>query len=578
MRLTQLSLNRWKITFNFLKIASALPLLWILSLVLSGFWILLWASQENYKLAVSGARFANTLALSQVPDIKLTYQILKLADSTQLLSQEFSKLQPAFLQQDQLDLKHLLPILKEIEAEISNFTLTWNHTKLSLIKPLLSQKIASSQTNLEIKQLLESNLATLKLLNQFLSTPGEYLFLFQNADEIRATGGFLGSYAKVSYQDGVLSTPVIKDIYEQSGESTHTITAPDGVEMYLSGGENLQLQDANWSADYPTSAITILDFFTSNNHKNLNGVVAVNTELIKDILTITEPVYLPDFKITATSQNFTELARADRESFFPGSKQKTIFLNHFFTQLKAVLSNANSQQTLQIANLLLQNKRKYLLIYHTDPKIQQQIEATAFSGSIKIDPEINPENDSAISPETVFETDLFLYPVESNVGINKANKAVTRTYNLNIDQAQSTLKINFTNNNSPASELNKIENPYLAQSNHLHYVNYQRLLLEPSFKVLSITQDSKNITDWSEEIITTHDGIELKEVGFLVTVLEESTSEVTITVAHPEQLPKSSQLMFKFQPGLPASTLTLSTKKSTQVLEFDTDFSSKIQL
>jgi len=561
MQFNQFSFNNKSNVPKLLRIFSGVILTWLFLVVGSGVWSISWLVLGNTSLAIVGASTANMLTFGSVPDILIAKNGLLLLDQAQSLAAQATGLQSSLNQESEINLQPLIPELQQLEDQLIVFNEVWKQPGPSLLKPYITYRLATYQRGLAPSAILDTGLKYLHVLNAVLEEPGEYIILFQNADEIRATGGFLGSYARFSYYNGMVSAPVIRDIYEPAGQFSGYIPAPPGVQEYLSGGEGLQLQDANWSADFPTAANTILSFFSLGNEQNVTSVVAIHSGLISDILAITGPIFLPDYDAFANAQNFSELARADRETFFPGSKQKTFFLEHFFTQLKSQVSNANTDQILQMISLLMQKNQTYVQAYHEKPIVQEKIEQASLSGSIQI-----PDN-----------TEFFLYPVESNVGINKANKAVTRTYRLILAENESSLKITFENNNISKPKTT-IRNPNIAEADHLHYVNYQRLLIEPDVQVTQIFHGETQIIDWSEEIITTHAGTQLKEIGFLVIVRENTTNHVTISLSHPGKISNTSQITMPFQPGLPPSVLQIETAKDVQQYSFVSDITTLIAL
>jgi hypothetical protein len=561
MQFNQFSFNNNSKIPKILRILSAVILTWLFLIAISAIWSISWLLLKNTSLAVTGAHVANILTLGSVPDVIIAKHGLQVLDTSQSLASQAVDLQSSLNQESEIQLQPLLPELQNLEAQLTSLNQAWHQSGPSLLKPYITYRLAIYQRGLSPSAILDTGLHYLHMLNAVLQESGEYVVLFQNADEIRATGGFLGSYARFSYYNGVVSAPIIRDIYEPAGQFSGYIPAPPGVQEYLSGGDGLQLQDANWSADFPTAANTILSFFSLGNEQNITGIAAIHSRLITDILEITGPIFLPDYDVTATAQNFSELARADRETFFPGSKQKTFFLDHFFTQLKLTISEASTKQLIQIVSLILKKDQSYVLAYHEQADIQEKIEKASLSGSIQI-------------PQ---DTELFLYPVESNVGINKANKAVSRTYRLDVSANETSLRITFENKNITRPST-AIRNPSVAEADHLHYVNYQRILVNPDVSITAIEQDETQITEWSEEIITTHSGIQLKEIGFLVIVRENTSSHVTVSLAHPGKISSTTQITVPFQPGLPPSLLQIETAKDVQQHTFVSDVTTVIAL
>jgi hypothetical protein len=103
-------------------------------------------------------------------------------------------------------------------------------------------------------------------------------------------------------------------------------------------------------------------------------------------------------------------------------------------------------------------------------------------------------------------------------------------------------------------------------------------LIEPDVVVTKITQGENKIKNWSEQIITTQSGTQLKEIGFLVIVQENTTSHVTISLAHPGKISSTTQVTIPFQPGLPSSLLQIETTKEVQQHTFVSDVTTVIAL
>lgn len=371
------------------------------------------------------------------------------------------------------------------------------------------------------------------LLKQHLTGKHKYMLVFQNSEEIRATGGFMGSFALLELNEGRIKELNFYDIYDADGQFELQVEAPAGVKEYLSSGEGHRLPDANWHPDFPSSGQKIIKFMDESGFKNIDGVVAINLETVEKLLDIVAGVYLPDYGMTITSDNFYSVARADRETYFSGSKAKKDFLKNLFNNLKIKLSQLNSDQQKELLQSLIHElKRKNLQFYSKNPDIQKNFEQLKIAGQLAT---------------TNYQ---LLYLVESNVGINKANKNISREVKIDLDQG-SDLKILFSNKNQ-----------------NLDYINYQRLISNPESEVQNIKINNESLEAWNEEIITNSKGEKFKQIGFLAPVPANKTSTVQIQL-----LSSNSQLPIAIykQPGLTPTPYTIINKKEIQsfVLEKD---------
>ena len=111
------------------------------------------------------------------------------------------------------------------------------------------------------------------------------VFLLQNSDEVRATGGFLGSLLTVTTRGAHATTYQFSDVYDLDAQIATFPSAPVGVRTYLTGGlDQLHLPDANWERDFPGSAAQISDLLARAGQSRPDLIVAVNSPLLEKLL------------------------------------------------------------------------------------------------------------------------------------------------------------------------------------------------------------------------------------------------------------------------------------------------------
>ncbi len=446
--------------------------------------------------------------------IKLTKAAKKTIKSTQIYTQNLfsndKKEQKKQANQLKLDLKKLEQNLLKFNHQIS--------------KSWIAQQVV---TDRQIQLNLAPDLIT--IAQKILTGKQTYVLLFQNSEELRATGGFLGSYAKIQLQDGQLIDFGIEDIYVPDGQFGWFIEAPAGAKEYLSGGDGLRLRDANWHPDFPTSAQQILTYLAWGKEVGIDGAIAVNLPIIEKILSVTGPVYIHDYDQTITKNNFSDIARADRDEFFPGSVQKQHFLTTFFNQLLIKLQNLDqSDQQLLVEKVATSAIEKDLQFFSNDQSLQLLFEKLKISGQL-----------------TKIKDAAYLMLVESNVGINKANQHLDRAVNLKIKEDYNLIEVIFVNHNLPPSS----EKKNLNEANHLGYVNYQRIILSPETKIEEIIFDDQKIINWNEELISNSGGELFKQIGFLLTLPEKQTKKLSIKFNN-STFSEKSKIFIQKQAGL----------------------------
>ncbi|RJR31323.1 DUF4012 domain-containing protein [Candidatus Parcubacteria bacterium] len=130
-----------------------------------------------------------------------------------------------------------------------------------------------------------------------------YLLIFQNNNEIRATGGFMGSFALIDLKDGKIKNLEVPGggTYDLQGQLKVAVSSPQPLTLI---NPRWEFQDANWWPDFPTAAKKIIWFYENSDGPTVDGVVAINSNVMEDLLEITGPVFLPAYTRTITAGNF----------------------------------------------------------------------------------------------------------------------------------------------------------------------------------------------------------------------------------------------------------------------------------
>jgi hypothetical protein len=360
-----------------------------------------------------------------------------------------------------------------------------------------------------------------------------YLLVFQNTDEVRATGGFIGSYAVLDFGAREPLRFEIRDMYDPSGIGM-TLPSPPGQKEYLSEGKGLKLIDANWSPDFPTSAQTILSYFANlpGDPQDFDGVIAVPLSTVEKLVALIGEIYLPDSQKNISGENLAAFLRADRAQFFPGSQDKAQALQASYTALRLKVGQLNGDDWRRIAQAIIDQKLwQDIQIYSLEPRVQHKVEKLNLEGGLQ-----------AYGPD-----DIFLMPVESNVGINKANRKVTRLLSVDLVGQELVMTIQFHNAFTIAERPLNVKSA-LAVAPHLAYVNYYRVITRTDMTLANIQVDGQSVDQWDENEITASNGLTYKQIGFLVVVPEESSVETIVKFTLPEL--NRPQLLLQRQIGV----------------------------
>jgi hypothetical protein len=392
------------------------------------------------------------------------------------------------------------------------------------------------------------------------------VLLLQNSDELRATGGFPGSYAFVTFNEGTLEEIVVEDIYDADGQFTGFVEAPAGIREYTSSSRGLRLPDANWYPDFPKSAETMLQFFALGNKRMIAGVTSINLSVGGSVLKATGPILLPDYGNTVTADNLHVVLREDRDEFFPGSIQKKHILAQTLALVRQKIAELPPDKQLMLIQTLIQHiGTKDIQAFAINPELQVIFEKYGVTGRVGIEPNLNNLTNAPCDAATC-EPTLF-YLVESNVGINKANRYIQRSVKLS-EETQRTLTATIEFTNTAPIESKTLLSPVVGMTSNPRltlatngYANYQRLLISNRYKLKKVVIDGKEETKIDTESLV-FDGVgTITQYGFLVVTLPEQHSTVTLTLEPTDSSATIADhpLLIQKQSGLQPTPYTLIT-------------------
>ncbi len=277
--------------------------------------------------------------------------------------------------------------------------------------------------------------------------PQKYLLLFQNTSELRPTGGFPGSYALVEFNKGKMNRFAVDDIYNPDGQMKEKIIPPRPLQRIT---PNWGMRDANWFIDFRSSAKKVAEFYFKDIGILVDGVIAVNVDLMPEILNITGPIEMPEFGISLDSQNFrSEIQKEVEYEKTKGEGRPKQVLVEFAPLLLERLSNLDQDGWMKIFTLLVKGvENKNILAYFADSQLQNFALENGFAGEIK---------DGG--------SDDYLMIVHSNIMGSKTDAVIDNKVDLKIEEVEDglihTLKIKRDHQGGEFGFYNKVNNDYV---------------------------------------------------------------------------------------------------------------------
>jgi hypothetical protein len=330
-------------------------------------------------------------------------------------------------------LQNLGPTLETVEVDVENLKLADKNLGLRrdlffwqpVIKPL-QEKLP------EILKNFEYLITASKTLPELLGYDDEkvYLFLLQNNNELRPSGGFIGTYGVLKVRNADIVSFKTDNIYNLDSTMINKlkIEPPYPIKKYLVV-PNWFMRDANWWPDYPTSALKVEEFYhlEKGSEDFFDGIIAINPDLIEDLLGLTGPIQVAD--LTFTKDNFTQQLQYQVEFGYykrgiPEKERKEI-IGEMSKKLEQKLLSLPLDKLDDLFKVVSDSlDRKHVLGYFYDQKLQAFFENKKWAGQVELTEEdyfqLVDANLAALQTDAVMEKSVTyqLRPEAENLVVN----------------------------------------------------------------------------------------------------------------------------------------------------------------
>ncbi len=260
---------------------------------------------------------------------------------------------------------------------------------ISFIKDTLSK---ANDYGPDIKQALTIFPGTLGV-----NTPVKrYMIIMQNDKEIRPTGGFMTNYATFKIDNGLLQSDFTsKDMYSVDLtlniiDATYTFpTAPPAYQKYLKN-TRWYARDMNYSPDFVTSMDQFMKFYNMAGRispaevKPVDGIVAIDTQVISELLAVTGPVTVNG--VTYTKDNVVlELERIASLELQEQANRKKVLGDLMQAMLINVFESDKNLWAQIIQKGVDLSMRKHIQAYLFDPQAEALVDKYGLGGRIATD-------------------------------------------------------------------------------------------------------------------------------------------------------------------------------------------------
>lgn len=291
-------------------------------------------------------------------------------------------------------LQNTLPELRVARDEFAIAADSWANTghddRVLRLVPAAKKFVEELPT---LKRQTDQAIAFLEVFLPLMGTVREqsYLVLLQNSDELRPTGGFIGTVGYLRVDAGHLNEFRFEDVYaiDNPISGVWKDVPPEPLKREL-GVQAWFLRDRNWSPDFPTSAEEVMKTYerekgllASSTPIHLDGVMALQPDLFKRLLQFTGPVTVAGK--TFGAENFFDQLEYDAEMGFhqqglPVERRKDIVLQVGNTLMERLMATPASRWGTLLDILTESLMEKDVLFAMRDPRTMALLDARSWTG------------------------------------------------------------------------------------------------------------------------------------------------------------------------------------------------------
>ncbi len=384
----------------------------------------------------------------------------------------------------------------------------------------------------------------LKQLPNILGAEEEknYLILFQNTAERRATGGFYTFFAVFNINKGKISIKDSSDIYDLDTSIAVHPPAPEKILAYHKGVNKFYLRDSNLSPDFVESIALFDELYQKAKRKvDYDGVIAMDSKVLVDMLKIFGDTQTAGINFSAETDArcdcpqviYTLFDIVDRPVNYVKVDRKRILGNLMLELFYKAVGFSPSKYWGPMALAMFDDlDQKHILLNFTDPATQAAVEKMNYAGRIR-----------EVDSDYLHVNNVNFAGAKSNMFIDEELISETSFAGGNITR---TVSMKFKNPHK-ASDCN-LERGGLCLNATLR--NWIRFYVPEGSKLVSFKGSKTKTLTYDELGKTVFEGF--------MTVDPEGFAEVTIEYTLPSSITKDDYSLYvQKQPGIENQELTV---------------------
>jgi hypothetical protein len=211
-----------------------------------------------------------------------------------------------------------------------------------------------------------------------------YIFVFQNNNELRASGGFMGSFGLVDVKNGKIEKIEVPGggFYDLKSSFFEKIISPQPLHLV---GFPWGIWDSNWWPDFPTTAQKLQWFLEKSRWPTVDGIIAFNASLVPKLINLTGDIELPAYnkKLDANNAVLALQHAVEFEYDKQTNKPKQIIGDLMPVLINRLFQITSSQPLPLILTLQQAFNQAEAQMYFSDPELENFVKSRNWAGEQK---------------------------------------------------------------------------------------------------------------------------------------------------------------------------------------------------
>lgn len=290
---------------------------------------------------------------------------------------------------DVVALRNEEPALSKIAAAAARL----NADASAIADPQYLSAVGEARTQLQaqtsdIAKLLGNTALAARLAPSMMGADGPRNFFvgFQTNAEARGTGGLLGGFGILHFENGTPSMDALGPNTELDKQFAPLDLGPEFTDQYGFTNATTDWRNSNQSAHFPYAAQIWKSMWAQQSGMNVDGAIAIDPVALSYLLDALGPIKMPDGEIV-TKENVVELTESTAYARFPNDQtaRKKYLQDIAAEVVKKMTGKMDSPRKLLDALGRAVSERR-IAVWSATPDVQKLLEETPLAHVIPDDP------------------------------------------------------------------------------------------------------------------------------------------------------------------------------------------------